>query len=181
MSNAYEEGTQKVIPAVLLYAFHENKVLMLHGRGKDGLPGKWNGLGGKLEAGEAMLDACVREFSEEASCLTDRSQWRWLGQLYFPNFKSHKKEDWWVNVFVTDLSSKQKEEIPLEDPTQPEGALHFLPFSSVFELDLWEGDTKFLPYVFARTPFEGTFFYENGHCTRFELKKISSPPTGCSS
>ena len=52
MKNPYESGTQKVIPAVLLYAFHGNELLMLNAKGKDGMPGKWNGLGGKLELGE---------------------------------------------------------------------------------------------------------------------------------
>ena len=137
------------------------------------MPGKWNGLGGKLETGESMLEASVREFQEEASCKTTTTQWSWLGQLYFPNFKSHKKEDWWVNVFVTDLSDAQIKEIPLEDPLQSEGSLHLVHFSRVLCLDLWEGDSHFLPFVFERLPFEGTFFYENGRCIRHELAPIS--------
>ena len=122
MSDPYTSGRQKVIPAVLLYAFDGHELLMLNARGKDGMPGKWNGLGGKLETGETMLDAAVREFEEEASCKTTHAQWKWLGQLYFPNFKAHKNEDWWVNVFVTDLSPAQKASIPLHDPLQPEGS-----------------------------------------------------------
>jgi len=172
MSNAYSEGSQKVIPAVLLYAFSGHEILMLNARGKDGMPGKWNGLGGKLDPGETMLDAAVREFHEEASCKTEASQWAWLGQLYFPNFKPQKHEDWWVNVFITDLTDSQRASIPLNDPLQPEGSLHFVPLSRILCLDLWEGDSKFLPLVFERTPFQGTFFYENGHCVRHQLSPI---------
>jgi 8-oxo-dGTP diphosphatase len=145
---------------------------MLNARGKDGMPGKWNGPGGKLEKGESMKQAAVREFEEETSCKTSTEQWRWLGQLHFPNFKAHKNEDWWVNVFVTDLSLDQASTIPLNDPLQPEGSLHFIPLSRVLCLDLWEGDQKFLPFVFDRIPFEGTLFYENGKCIRHEVSAI---------
>jgi 8-oxo-dGTP diphosphatase len=172
MNNAYENGSQKVIPAVLLYAFKGHELLMIHPKAKDDMPSKWNGLGGKLELGESMLDAAVREFQEEASCNTLPEQWQWLGQLYFPNFKAHKKEDWLVNVFITDLTAIQVSQIPLKDPLQREGTLHFVPFSEILGLDLWEGDQKFLPLVLQRTPFEGTFFYENGHPVRQELAPI---------
>ena len=172
MSNIYTSGLQKVIPAVLLYAFRNNEVLMLHAREKDTLPSKWNGLGGKLEAGETMLEAAVREFEEEASCKTEASQWKWLGQLHFPDFKHHRSEDWWVNVFVTDLTDAQAESIPLNDPMQVEGTLHFVPTSRVLCLDLWEGDREFLPLVFDRIPFQGTFFYREGRCIRSELSPM---------
>ena len=175
MSNAYTTGMQKVIPAVLLYAFNGNEILMIQGREKDGIPGKWNGLGGKLEVGESMLEACIREFQEEASCTTTTSQWKWLGQLYFPNFKPNKNEDWWVNVFITDLDTQQRIQIPLHDPSHAEGLLQFVPLSGILSLDLWDGDQKFLPFVFDRIPFEGTFFYENGHCVRDELSIIHTP------
>ncbi len=172
MKNAYESATQKVIPAVLLYAFFEGKVLMLHGREKDGMPGKWNGLGGKLEPGESMVDAAVREFQEESNCKTKIDQWRWLGQLYFPNFKAHKNEDWWVNVFITELTKSQMDTISLNDDSQPEGSLHLIDTKEAASLDLWDGDIHFLPFVFQQTAFEGTFFYENGSCKRYSITPL---------
>ncbi len=172
MSNAFTDGTRKVIPAVLLYAFHQDRVLMLRSRPKDGLPGKWNGLGGKLDSDETMTEASVREFREESGCPTRAEQWQWLGQLHFPNFKAHKGEDWWVNVLVTDLTTEQAESIPLHDPDQPEGLLEFVPLSKVTALDLWEGDRHFLPLVFERVPFQGTFFYRQNCCVRHELSRL---------
>jgi len=164
--NAYESGAQKVIPAVLLYAFRGHELLMIHGKKK------WNGLGGKLEPGETMAEAAVREFQEESDCTTVPAQWRRLGELYFPNFKADKNEDWWVTVFVTDLSGEQVAQIPLDDPLRPEGSLHFVPLSRVDCLDLWEGDRLFLPFVFERKPFQGTLFYRDGKCIRHELSAI---------
>ncbi len=170
--NAYVSGAQKVIPAVLLYAFYEDKVLMIHAHGKDGMPAKWNGLGGKLDLGESALAAAVREFEEEAVCNTRREQWQWLGHLHFPNFKAQKKEDWWVTVFVTDLTKEQLATIPLSDSSLKEGILELIPVSKVMDLDLWDGDRHFLPSVFARKAFQGTFFYQNGHCIHHEITSI---------
>lgn len=171
--NAYETGEQKVIPSVLLYAFRGDEVLMVRARGKDGLSGKWNGLGGKLEYGETALEAAVREFKEEASCDTNPSQWRRLGDLFFPDFKSKKREDWWVTVFITELEPAQTAAIPLQDDTSPEGPLHFVRTREVPSLDLWEGDRLFLPFVFEKKPFHGTLFYRDGKCFRHELSAIS--------
>jgi 8-oxo-dGTP diphosphatase len=37
--------------------------------------GRFNGIGGHIEAGESALSAMIREFHEETGCKTDRSQW----------------------------------------------------------------------------------------------------------
>ena len=171
--NPYETQSQKIIPAVLLYAFYESEIVMIKPHSTEGKPRKWNGLGGKLESGETMRDAAVREFKEESQCTTAKHQWMWLGQLYFPNFKSSKNEDWWVTVFTTDLTTQQLREIPLNSSKLKEGVLKIMPLSKILTLDLWDGDQYFLPFVFARTPFEGTFFYENGQCTRHEIFPIN--------
>ena len=165
---------RKIIGAVLLYAFFEGKILFLHAREKDGMPSKWNGLGGKLELGESMRDAAVREFEEEAACPTRREQWQWTGQLFFPNFKAHKSEDWWVNVYTTVLTPEQAALIPLNDDRRVEGTLHWLNIDTLSELDLWDGDLHFLPLVLNQKPFEGTFYYENGKCVRHELALLSA-------
>jgi 8-oxo-dGTP diphosphatase len=170
MSNSYETSQQKIIPAVLLYAFHENKLLMIHSK-------KWNGLGGKIELGETPIEAAVREFHEEAHCQTTTAQWTWTGQLYFPNFKAQKKEDWWVSVFACNLNAEQVTKIPVDDPTHREGLLNWVSEDKVLTRELWDGDRHFLPFVFARRPFQGTFFYENGSCVRYEIAEIRvSPP-----
>ena len=169
--NAYEAGSQKLIPAVLLYAFYENEVLMIHRNQKqnDFHEGKWNGLGGKFEPGESSLDCAVREFEEESGCKTSLMQWNWLGHLNFPNFKPKKNEDWSVTVFVTELNPKQKNEVIINNE---EGTLHWIPSAKVLTLPLWAGDHIFMPHVLSKTPFEGTFFYHNEALERFICNPI---------
>ena len=180
MSNPYESGSQKIIPAVLLYAFHQNEVLMIHRniRANDFHEGKWNGLGGKLESGETYRQAAVREFEEEAGTPTLLDQWNWMGQLYFPNFKAHKKEDWMVNVFTIELNAEQKSKITVQHAPTPdaEGTLHWIASEKVIGLNLWDGDQHFIPFVLKKTPFQGTFFYENGRCSRHEIFPVTRLP-----
>ena len=173
MSNRFETSDQKIIPAVLLYAFLDQDVLMIHRNTQinDFHEGKWNGLGGKLEPGETFEQTAAREFKEEAGIEAQPQDWHWLGQLYFPNFKPHKKEDWWVNVFVLDLSLESSKTIPIGVPKK-EGTLHWVSIDKIMDLNLWEGDRHFLPFVLNRTPFQGTFFYQNGSCARHEIHEI---------
>ena len=168
MKNEYELGKQKIIPAVLLYAFYENQLLMIEKE-------IWNGLGGKLNPHESSLDAAVREFQEEANCTTNCENWRWLGQLYFPNFKAHKNEDWWVNVFIIDLTKNEFLEIEKNIHSPTEGQLHWVMINQILEKPLWDGDREFLPFVLKRVPFQGTFYYQNSHCTHFQIQKILLP------
>lgn len=163
--NAYETGVQKNIPAVLLYAFHGHEILMLH---RDQ---KWNGLGGKLELGESPLDAAVREFKEESGIETQIEQWHWLGEVFFPNFKPQKKQDWSVTIFWTELSTEQKASL---SASCPEGTLHWVPLSRIDCLNLWEGDHHFIPGVLNRTPFSGFIRYQNGRVTEAHIQRILS-------
>lgn len=52
--------------------------------------GKLNGFGGKIESGEAPVEAMVREFYEEAGVQTANSQWQYLGKFFkYPSFCVH--------------------------------------------------------------------------------------------
>ena len=176
MPNAYESGAQKIVPAVLLYARFGEKMLMLHRNSSptDVHAGKWNGLGGKLEAGETFKQAAVREFLEESACETKIEQWHWAGQLFFPQFKAQKNEDWWVTVYTANLQADQVHLISVQEPMTPEGSLHWIQCSEILSLNLWEGDRKFIPLVLSHQCFEGTFFYQEGNLIRHELELIRS-------
>lgn len=162
----YEIGTQKNIPAVLLYARDaRGRVLMIY---KENL-GKWNGLGGKLEVAESYRSAARREFQEEAGVDVVDTRWEWLGVLLFPNFKPARKEDWTVQVFSTRLSDAEASGVK---PSE-EGRLEWVVPERVMELPLWDGDREFMPWVLRRERFEGTLWYEDGCCKRFALRPIT--------
>ena len=174
MPNDYESGLRKVIPAVLIYAERDEQWLMLHRMGSDTSSnlndyhfGKWNGLGGKLEVNESPLDAAIREFHEEAGLKLSATHFKPLGTLQFPNFKAHKQEDWVVFVFTVDVP-------PEKDPKDEcaEGKLSWVPKNKVLDLNLWEGDRHFIPFVLRRKPFMGTIWYHERQVSKVWIEPV---------
>ena len=174
MVNAFESGFRKLIPAVLIYARQGDcilgdRILMVYRNGKEGdyHQGKWNGLGGKLEAGESMIEAASRELAEEAGLNIEPARFEVLGTLQFPLFKPHRQEDWLVFVLSVDLEVHEK---PWS--RGPEGDLHFVEAGELTELNVWEGDRLFLPLVRERKRFVGCIWYEQGMVARSWIQEF---------
>jgi 8-oxo-dGTP diphosphatase len=163
--NIYESGDQKVIPAVLVYAKCGSEYLMLHRRARLGdiHAGKYNGFGGKAEFGESPLETAKRELKEESGLDLPFEKFKPLGMVSFPNFKPQKKEDWLVNVFSVSLPPefRLREYKPVD-----EGEAVWVDENKLLELNLWESDQVFLPYVMREKPFMATFWYEKGKLKR---------------
>ncbi len=164
--NAYEAGSRKVIPAVLIYVRSaDDRVLMIHrlggvgGQGKAGdyHAGKWNGMGGKLEADESPWQGARRELREETGLDLSEQDLKLLGTLQFPNFKAHKNEDWLCFVFTARLNENSAQ---VRIAPCAEGALHWVPACDVSSLNLWAGDRYFIPYVLDEKPFVGMVRYQ---------------------
>jgi 8-oxo-dGTP diphosphatase len=172
MKNPYETGARRVIPATLIYVMQGDDVLMMSrdrtDRVGDVHQGKYNGIGGKFELGESARECALRELSEEAGIDAAQVNLKWVGNIQFPEFKNklapEVSEDWWVTVFVAELVGERPSSFQC-----PEGSLHWIRRNQVLALNLWEGDRIFLPQVFNRNPFFGTFWYRDGKLVRHEL------------
>lgn len=167
--NSYESGDQKVIPAVLVYVFNEDRVLMIHRNQKssDFHKGKWNGLGGKLEVGESPVQAAVREVEEESGLMLSPNDLSVVGVLQFPMFKPHKHEDWLVYVLTASVSSPVRS---LKECS--EGNLNWIPVEGLLELNLWDGDRVFIPRVLDRDSFVGTFWYKDKKLNKHWIQSL---------
>ena len=117
--------------------------------------GKYNGLGGKLEAGEDVVAGLVREVREEAGIDCDRLVLR--GTINWPGF-GKQGEDWFGFIFRVDAWHGE----PFAE--NAEGTLAWVEVERLLELPLWEGDRFFLPLVFARDgrQFHGVMPYQDG-------------------
>jgi len=137
-----------------------NSTLMIHRVKKenDYHRGKWNGLGGKFESGESPEDCAVREIKEESG-LTAKSI-RMRGFVTFPLFDGI--EDWHVFLFVIDDYDGK-----LIDSN--EGNLEWIPNEKLTEINLWEGDKIFIPWLFEDKFFSAKFIYENGKFLDYEV------------
>lgn len=139
-----------MILATLCYLKHNGKTLMVHRNKKanDIHEGKWNGLGGKFEAGETPEMCVRREVEEEAGLVIQNPRLR--GLLMFPKFKGN---DWYVFVFTaTEFSGELIE--------SPEGRLEWIEDGKLTALNLWESDRIFLPWLEQGKFFSARFEYE---------------------
>ncbi|MBC7693055.1 MAG: 8-oxo-dGTP diphosphatase [Methylotenera sp.] len=173
--NAFEAGTRKVVPAVLVYLKHGTRVLMIHrnagNRVGDYHSGKWNGLGGKCEPAESFSETASREIREEAGIDLPESVFKALGFIHFPDFKAQKSEDWMVWIYTVRLSDEQATQVLRENP---EGQLHWVEESQLQGLNLWAGDRHFIPFVRDEKKFTGTIWYQGPEVLRHSILPWSS-------
>jgi 8-oxo-dGTP diphosphatase len=146
--------------ATLCYVKNRGSTLMIHRIKKedDMHLGKWNGLGGKLEAGETPEECVIREVKEESG-LTIRHP-RLHGVLTFPAFA--KDEDWYAFVFTAREFSGQ-----LIDSA--EGRLAWIADEDLLTLPLWEGDRIFLDWLKQERFFSGKFVYHQGRLVKHQV------------
>ncbi|MBI1933806.1 MAG: 8-oxo-dGTP diphosphatase [Ignavibacteriales bacterium] len=139
--------------ATLCYVMNDNKTLMLYRNKKenDYHEGKWNGLGGKFEQGESPEECAIREVFEESGLKVKDPVLK--GHITFPMFDG--KDDWYVWLYVFNGFEGN-----LID--SPEGRLEWIPNEKLNELNLWEGDKIFIPWLFNDKIFSAKFNYENG-------------------
>lgn len=141
--------------ATLCYVINrkDETTLMIHRTKKknDYHEGKWNGLGGKFEAGESPEDCAVREIKEESGL--DVTSPRMHGFITFPNFDGI--DDWYVFIFTA-------EEFKGQLIDSPEGRLEWVPNENVTKLNLWEGDKIFLEWLYQDKFFSAKFNYDGG-------------------
>jgi len=144
--NEFESGARKLIPAVLIYAEIGGKYLMIHrGSSGDGFhQGKWNGLGGKIEADESPFEAAAREFREESGLSIPSARFAHRGTLL--------------------------EEAIEANLTHREGDLKWILTSDIIKLNLWPGDLLFLQHVLAGETFSGTIWYRGSEVSRHEIR-----------
>ena len=117
--------------------------------------GKYNGLGGKLEAGEDVVAGMRREIREEAGI--ECTQLSLRGTISWPGFGKHG-EDWFGFLFRIDAFTGT----PLDG--NAEGTLKWVDRDRLLDLQLWEGDRHFLPLIFdpAIEQFHGVMPYRDG-------------------
>ena len=150
-----------MILATLCYLKRNGKTLMIHRnkRPDDIHAGKWNGLGGKFEAGESPEECVTREVLEESG-LTIQSP-HLHGLLIFTNFKGN---DWYVFVFTA-----HEFEGELSQDT-PEGKLDWIPDDEILRLPLWDSDSIFLPWLNGERFFSAKFRYDEEKFLDHEVK-----------
>ena len=152
--------------AFILSSDGKNTLLIHRNKRKEDLHyGKYNGLGGKMEAGEDVISCIKREILEEAGVEATTIQLR--GTISWPGFGG-EGEDWFGFVFlVTEIKGDVFR-------TNDEGDLVWKAIKDMKSLPMWEGDRYFLPLVFDNDPrvFHGCMPYMDGRPLSWDFKRI---------
>ncbi len=137
--------------STLCYIRNRHQTLMLHRIKKknDIHQDKWNGLGGKLITGESPEECIKREVLEESGLIIKDPKLH--GIITFPKFDGF--DDWLVFVYSSD-----KFEGELID--SDEGELEWINNDVLFDLNLWEGDKVFIPWLSQEKFFSAKFIYK---------------------
>ena len=136
---------QKILTLCIVH--DESRILLgmkKRGFGMD----KWNGFGGKIQEGETIEQAAIRELHEEAGIKPLKMEL--FGKLNFKFLDTENEMD--VTVFsVTDFDG-----IPSEsEEMRPQW---FLKSEIPYE-KMWADDKYWLPFLFAGKKFNGNFIY----------------------
>lgn len=121
--------------------------------------GKWNGLGGKFNAGESPEECVIREVKEESGLEIKNPVLK--GFLTFPKF--NKNVDWYVFVYEARKFNGSIIE-------SKEGNLQWINDDDLLNLNLWEGDKYFFEWMKKDKFFSAKFDYKNGVLLHHEVE-----------
>lgn len=139
----------------------ENKVLL--GMKKRGFgAGRWNGFGGKMEEGETIEQATLRELSEEVGIKDGRLSK--VGILEF-SFEDDEKI---LQVHIFKLSNFSDEPIETEEMKPEWFSFSEIPFSQ-----MWSDDEYWFPLLLDGKLFEGEFLFDRPSDAEYSAKIIS--------
>jgi 8-oxo-dGTP diphosphatase/2-hydroxy-dATP diphosphatase len=149
-----------------LCIIHQPPKILL-GMKKEGFgAGRWNGFGGKVQDGETIEEAMLRELAEESGGLKMiDSKKRAIFRFYFP----HKPEiDCEVHVFKASQFDGEPQETDEMRPQWFEETE--IPFDK-----MWSDDKLWLPLFLADKTLKGEFFFnENDELIGYTLDEVEN-------
>ncbi|QQS61371.1 MAG: 8-oxo-dGTP diphosphatase [Candidatus Moraniibacteriota bacterium] len=151
----------------LCLATKEGKILL--GMKKRGFGmGRWNGFGGKVEAGETIPEAARREMFEECGVGVENMEYRGVHEFIF---ESRPDEIMVVHIFCVDSFVGFPEET---DEMKPK----WFNFENIPYKDMWADDEYWFPLFLENKKFQGKFYFGKGDkILSQELKEVSDLPS----
>ncbi len=128
--------------------------------------GKWNGVGGKVDTGETIEAAAVREISEEIGVKTVEQNLEKVGCIDF-HFKD--KPDWDQKMHIFLVKNWDGEPQESEEMRPQWFDVKDIPFDA-----MWADDKHWLPAVLAGKKVEGKFYFinEGANIDGFDVREI---------
>jgi len=149
----------------LCFLLKDNEILLALKKRGFGI-NKWNGVGGKIEVGESIEEAAVRELKEEIGVDASLMNLNKAGSIkfYFAN-----RADWNNHMHIFLIRDWQGQPEETEEMKPQWHSLGELPFES-----MWIDDSHWLPLVLSGKKIEAEFYFDSDGqaIERFEIKEI---------
>jgi mutator protein MutT len=155
----------KPLFVTLCYIRDNNKLLLaLKKRGFG--PGKWNGYGGKIEEGETIEQAAIRETKEESGVDIIKLERR--ASLTFSWFNNINRP---IKCYVFMISEYSGQVIETEEMKPQWFEIDNLPYEN-----MWDGDPYWLPHFLDGKTFTADFMLnDDDSILNYSLKKTKQP------
>ncbi len=142
----------KIKTLTLVLAIDHDARRILLGMKKRGFgAGKWNGFGGKAEAGETIEEAALREFFEESGATATNLEKVALHDFQFENDMSQILR---VHVFTSNVVGEPQE----MEEMRPQ----WFDFDAIPYDQMWADDIHWLPLVLAGKKLKTYFLFGEG-------------------
>ncbi len=149
---------------------NKNQILLGEIKKHGVLNGRYNGFGGKLEVGESIEEAAIREVQEEAEITPLDMKKRGVITFEFEEegnpFEGNPMVE--VHLFSANKFSGEPKETA---EMRPQWFLHNeIPFDK-----MWPDDVYWMPLMLAGKNFEGKFFLKDPKTiTKYELEEVNN-------
>lgn len=145
----------------LCMVLKDNKILL--GMKKRGFgEGRWNGFGGKVEEGESIEEAAMRELREEIGI--EAKEMREVGILDF-SFESDPKQ---LQVHVFKVVDYMNDPVESEEMRPQWFHIDKIPFEQ-----MWSDDELWFPYMIEGKKFKGKFHFDRPSDSTYSAKIIT--------
>lgn len=157
--------THPDIRRTLLFLVKDGQILLAMKKRGFGA-GKWNGVGGKIEAGESIEDALVRECQEEIG-VTPKN-WKPVAELDF--VQDSTTDPWHMYVYAYISYDWEGEPIESEEMKPEWFSISDIPYSN-----MWDDDQYWVPKVLNSELVTGTFIFdENDKLTSHTIQTVAN-------
>jgi len=126
--------------------------------------GKWNGYGGKLDPGESVEDAAVREIKEESGVHVKKEDLEHLGTL---DFYFTDKPDWDQRCIAYRISAWEGEPVETEE-MKPE----WFDFDKIPYGEMWKADDAWFPHLLEGVRFSGEIHFSDEGTKAVSIKVL---------
>lgn len=156
------------IRRTLLFLKRDNEILLAIKKRGFGV-GKWNGVGGKLEPGETVEEALVRECQEEIGVIPH--SWRQMAELDFVQ-DAETDDPWHMYVYAYVCEKWDHEPTESEEMMPKWFDIPKIPYHL-----MWDDDEFWLPQVLGGQKVTGKFTFDiNDHMLTHDVRVVLELP-----